>query len=1152
MNLFKNEKAKKLYTPFVCQSGHFVVNDIVGSAFNIAYSYHNQKDKYLLVTPTLYKAQQLYSLLASLIDPSVISLFPSDELLRAELIAENNELSALRIYTLYQLINNKIDILIVPTSSLLRYLPSFDLFKEGIIDIKINDTINIKDITSILVRNGYRRVNKIDQSMQFALRGDIIDIFTLNYDHPVRIELFDDTVESIRLFNIATQTSFERKEKVTILTASDLLLDEEDKEEAIKYLKENLNKEVVNLGIDDSLNLRNKIEDIINDLCMSSYSAKMYKYYSVFNKKKCNILDYCKDFKQIFIDFDGVKHNADMLLYESSEYLLELKEKHEIIGDLSYYYSFDELPISGACFYHNLARNEKDKVCDISVVKDVVFKDKEALDIIHSYLSEGYDVKIFISTNEKYLSLKQLLDNSNIHYVCNDIFEMSNKIKVNLSLYSFPYGVLLKEIKTVILTEKELFKTPTKIYRYSSRYKEGTILKSYEELEKGDYVVHEYQGIGIFDSLETIEVDGVSKDYMKILYAGDEILYVPLNQFSLVRKYLAKEGRKPKLNKLHSASWEKKKQAIKERINDLANRLMALYKEREAIKGFAFSKDDEFVELFEKKRPFILTKDQARSLDEIKKDMESDTPMDRLLCGDVGFGKTEVAFTAAFKAINDGKQVALLCPTTLLARQHYERAKERFAGFDIKIAIFSRLIPQKAQNRYIKEIQEGKIHLIIGTHRLLSKSIIFKDLGLLIVDEEQRFGVEQKEKIKEFKNNVDVLTLSATPIPRTLQISLVGMRSLSLINSAPKDRYPVQTYVLPYKSVVVKELIERELARMGQVFYLHNKINTIYECANKLQTALPSARIGVAHGQMERDEIEEVMNKFYLGEIDVLVSTSIIENGLDVPNANMIIVERSELYGLSQLYQIKGRVGRGDRIAYAYLLYNDNKVLNEDATKRLKAIKDFTALGSGYKIAQRDLLIRGAGDILGPEQAGFIDSIGLDMYIKLLNSSVKEKMDDFDDLKRRQNTSFDNDGYIPLSYAINEGNKFDLYARIEGCKSIESLYECKKDVIDMYGPMPSSVSLLFDKQEIQIHIDNSKIDDLKIYNTYCMIRLGKEYLNIKGIGNILFEKLSPYISFVKLTFKDNVLSLRIDKGKYWISNLKDIIKTLEGIINYER
>ena len=526
--------------------------------------------------------------------------------------------------------------------------------------------------------------------------------------------------------------------------------------------------------------------------------------------------------------------------------------------------------------------------------------------------------------------------------------------------------------------------------------------------------------------------------------------------------------------------------------------------------------------------------------------------MDRLLCGDVGFGKTEIAFRAAFKAILSGKQVAILCPTTILARQHYQLALSRFSKYDVKIAIFSRLINLSRQKDYIEGVRNGSIHLIIGTHRLLSKDISFSNLGLLIIDEEQRFGVEQKERLKELKNNVDVLTLSATPIPRTLQISLLGMRSLSLINTPIKDRMPVQTYVLPYKFSVVKELILRELSRQGQVFYLYNRVDKLYEISNRLQKEIPQARIAVGHGQMSKNEIEDVMMKFYNGEIDILVCTTIIENGIDVSNANMIIVQNADTYGLSQLYQIKGRVGRSDRIAYAYLFYNNEKKLTDTAKKRLKAIKEFATLGSGYKIAQRDLLIRGAGDILGPNQAGYIDSIGLDMYIKLLNEAVKNKINPVDETETKietKNISIDLniDAYIDDKYA-KEGDKIELYQQIEKCDNLDDLVKLKSDIRDIYGPLPKNVSLLFDKQEIDILVKLSQIEDLKIYKNYYDIILSNKYLQIKGIGNILFELMMPYIKYCRITYQQGVFKINMIKDDDWIVTLKKVLKDLLKIV----
>ncbi len=617
---------------------------------------------------------------------------------------------------------------------------------------------------------------------------------------------------------------------------------------------------------------------------------------------------------------------------------------------------------------------------------------------------------------------------------------------------------------------------------------------------------------------------------------------------------MAREGAKPKLTRLHSSDWEKTKQKIKEKIDDLANRLYALYNERSQVEGYAFYSDDELQKQFEDDFPFELTKDQQTSLKEIKKDMESPHPMDRLLCGDVGFGKTEIAFRAAFKCILSGKQAAILCPTTILARQHYQLALERFPKYDVKIALFSRLVNMSTQKEYISGVKDGSIHLIIGTHRMLSKDITFKNLGLLIIDEEQRFGVEQKERLKELKTNIDVLTLTATPIPRTLQISLLGMRSLSLINSPIQNRTPIQTYVLPYKESIIKELIIRELSRQGQVFYLYNRIETLYEVSNRLQKALPNARIAIGHGQMSKAQLEDVMMKFYNGDIDVLICTSIIENGIDVPNANMIIVENADHYGLSQLYQIRGRVGRSDRIAYAYLFYNADKKLNDTAKKRLKAIKEFTTLGSGYKIAQRDLLIRGAGDILGPNQAGYIDSIGLDMYIKLLNNAVKNKISpkeqleiDEENINNTKIIDLSIDAYIDDSYAC-KGDKIELYQQIENCKDLDSLAIVKNNIRDIYGPIPKETLLLFDKQEISILVKDSKIEDLKNYRQDIEIILGDEYLKIKGIGNILFEKMLSYYQLIKINYRNNIFKIIITKDKDWLINLKKVLKDLITIV----
>ena len=1153
-NIFKKLEKNFLVNKFTNASdGKFIVDDILSSAFIVSSSYLTKKQKYLLICPNLYKAQLLYSSLLDFVGDKNVSLFPADELIRVESLTQNYELSSQRVYTLFQICNNDVDIVVANLAGCIRYLPSPEEFKQNIFKFQIGDKINIKDIRLKLIRAGYHLVNKIDQSLQFAIRGDIIDIFSLNLEKPVRIELFDDEIESIRYFEISTQVSTTNIESVIILPASEMLFTNEEINDCINKLNIELEKYKKALSSSNFEILENNIEILKNKLLMFENDYDVYKYFKFFKKNVSNIFKYCKDYQIVLVDEEAVFSENSLLNFEAGEFKKELLAQHSVIDKIDFYLdikdAFTKYKYIGLC---EAIDNFDNNMFKTTIVQLLAKSESEIIDIIKTYLNREYDVMICLNSLDKINSVEKILESNSLNYDKYVDWTIPSKNHISINVKNLPYGLVFEEEKIVILTDKELFKGKIHSYRYSSKFKEGTILKSYEELEPGDYVVHEYQGIGQFLEINTLEVDGVHKDYLKLLYANDEYLYVPLSQFQLIRKYMAREGVKPKLTRLKSKDWEKTKQKIQEKINDLANRLFNLYEERSKVDGFSFQNDDEIQLAFENDFPYSLTKDQETSLEEIKKDMESPIPMDRLLCGDVGFGKTEIAFRAAFKAILSGKQVAILCPTTILARQHYQLAKERFTKYDVKIAIFSRLVPISKQKEYIKSVRDGTIHLIIGTHRLLSKDIVFNNLGLLIIDEEQRFGVEQKEKIKELKNNVDVLTLSATPIPRTLQISLLGMRSLSLINTPIENRMPVQTYVLPYKENVVKELILRELSRNGQVFYLYNRIESLYRIATKLQSQIPNARIATAHGQMSKNEIEDVMLKFYNGEIDVLVCTSIIENGIDVSNANMIIVENADMYGLSQLYQIKGRVGRSDRIAYAYLFYNGKKELNDNAKKRLKAIKEFASLGSGYKIAQRDLLIRGAGDILGPNQAGYIDSIGLDLYMRLLNDAVKKRISP-DDLFKDKNANkqieidLNLDAYIDDNYAKG-GDKIELYQQIQNCADLDSLVQVEGNIRDIYGPMPKNVQLLFEKQEIDILVKESQIENINIMQYQIELILGKKYLDIKGIGNILFEKLMPYVNLCKINYLNGILKITLKKNNQWIENLKNILKDLIRIV----
>ena len=1145
MDLFSKLKNNAVIPLFQREKGHFVVDDNSGIALLIATSYKDKKAPYLVVTSNLYKAQKVYSNLVSFLSKDNVLLFPSDELIRAETIAQSKEMAAQRLYVLNEIINRKNLIIVTNLASATRYLPAPELFKERTFALKKGHHYNLKDIRHKLINDGYALVNKVDQSLQFAIRGDVLDIFSVNLDNPVRIEFFDDEIESIRYFDLAKQTSIKEIEEVTILPATDILFTDEEKSAGADKLYQYLEREQKELPLSQFEKIRDTVDDLAFQINEGQLDEKFYKYYCLLTKEHNSIFNYCQNFTKVFVDEDAIRNAHDILQNDSHAYLSELYENGKALSRLEIYQNIYSLcNPKKHLTTSSLITSPSDIVFSMRNIPYQASKKNDALNIVFNYLNDGYQIVLALNNKEHLNTMQELLNFHQIPYEMVHDFDLPKQNKVAISLNNLTNGFALNDEKIAYLTSAELFNEKVRAARFDNRFKEATILRSYEELEPGDYVVHEYQGIGQFICLQTLEIEGVHKDYLKIAYWGNEFLYVPLAQFQLVRKYLGKEGATPRLSHLHSKDWENTKKKAKARVNDLAERLMHLYVERSKVQGFAFQSDDEFQREFENEFDYPLTPDQEKALNEIKKDMESIAPMDRLLCGDVGFGKTEVAMRAAFKAILSGKQVAILCPTTLLARQHYELALKRFANFDVNVVVFSRLVSTKKQNEYLKDVESGKAHLIIGTHRLLSKNLHFKDLGLLIVDEEQRFGVEQKERIKELKQDIDVLTLTATPIPRTLQISLIGVRSLSKIDTPPQDRMPIQTYVTPFKMDVVKELIERELGRQGQVFYLHNNISTLYNRVSLLQKMLPSVKFGVVHGKMEKDDIEDVMVRFYDGDIDVLVSTSIIENGIDVPNANMIIVEDSENYGLSQLYQIKGRVGRSNRMAYAYLMYSEYKVLNEKAQKRLKALQDFTELGSGYKIAQRDLMIRGAGDILGPEQAGFIDSIGLDMYIKLLNEAIKEKLTgEIEDEVSEYTPTLNVDAYIPNSYA-QEGDKIELYQEILHAPSLDVLDGIKEKTRDVYGRLPEEVDLLFSKRSVDLLVKEAHVLKLEERPKFVEINLGDEYINIKGIGNILFEALIPFLAFVKISYANNVFKILLNKGKNWLLDLENILKSL--------
>ncbi len=1122
------------------------MDDTLGVSLLVATSYINKKENILVLANNLYNAQRIANLLSSLVGNDEVVLFPSDELIRAETLASSKEFTSQRLYAL-SLINNKSKkIVIAHPASVLRYLPDPALFNSLSLYLKVGDVIDINELVKKLTLSGYYRVNRIDKSLEFARRGDIVDIYSINYDLPIRISFFDDEIESISFFDVASQESVKKIDNIKILPASDMLFSSEDKQ-LIKDKLLNQAKLDQDLVKDNYENLMFSLEEVINGFENQSNSDKLYKYFSYLNDNNFTLIDYFKPSMIITANREQFDVSSNLLIKESKDYLDDLFKEGRCISHLEMFINPEKI-LNNKIVIN--CKKYKERSTDIEFkVRPIINEGSNINATILSYIETNNKVLFALSNPSQLENVKNILEELKIDYENVDGLNLP-KSKVGLTIFSLNEGFELLDEKIAVITSKELFNFHSRNSSFASRFKEGNILHSYQDLNPGDYVVHEYNGIGKFVDIETIEVDGVHRDFMHIMYAGGDKLFVPLNQFRLIRKYSGREGFTPKLSSLNGTAWNKSKEKIKERLNELTERLSNLYKDRASIGGYAFPKDDEFQTKFNNEFSYKLTDDQEQAYREIRDDMEKPYPMDRLLCGDVGFGKTEVAFRAIFKCINSGKQAALLCPTTLLCRQHYELAKVRFASFGVKIAVFSRLIPLKEQRKYIKEIKEGTIHLVIGTHRLLSKEIEFNNLGLLVVDEEQRFGVEQKERIKEIKKDVDVLSLSATPIPRTLQMSLVGIRSLSQINTAPRLRNAIQTYVTAYSETIIKELIERELSREGQIFYLHNNVGTIYEKASRLKKMIPLANVGVVHGKMDRNEIEEVMLKFYSGEINLLVATSIIENGLDVPNANMIIVENADTFGLSQLYQIKGRVGRSDRIAYAYLLFNEHKILNQDAQKRLKAIQEFAELGSGYKIAQRDLMIRGAGDILGKEQAGFIDTVGMDLYIKLLNEAVNKHNQEII-IDHKPNKLLSIDAYIPNTY-IKEEEKVEIYQTIENAKDVKEVNKIKHKLRDIYGRIPLEVNNLLIKKKIDINTESGEFRTIREVDNKLIILLSESFCEKKGIAVKLFDILYDYMDKVKISYLKKELRLEIIKEGLWLNDLDEITNKIHKLYLSEK
>lgn len=1129
------------------------IDEIVGGSFFVVDRYcENKKTEknIILLCPSLNISNKIYDILINFIPKQDIVLFLENESVRINYISEGKDIIANRIFALSSLIEAKNKIFILTPSSYYRYYPKKEEFLLSVIKVKKGDNIDISKLENQLSLIGYLRVAKIDQSLQYAKRGDIIDVFSINYDKPIRIEFFDDLIESIRFFDIGTQLSNSETNEITIFPANTLIFNNKEKSQIQNKISKILSNDLTRIEENQKDYFKNNILNDIEKLNKNNVSSSNYKYYGFLKEDPVSITTYLSNFETIIINQEQFLNKKNNLVNESNSFLADLCLRYKSISGLTLFNENIDIVSKNSSKNYFLSSLFIDKTEKIVIpLNSPKISNKNNLDfskIIDFYINEFNKILILVK-NKMYLNkVLDYLEYRKIDYCILDSLKDKLTNKVNIMISSTFMSIEDKKDSFAIIDSNILFNSVFSNYKYTSKFREGVILNSYEELEENDYVVHETYGIGKYLGIKELEINDKKEDYLEITFLNNDELFVPLYSFNLIRKYSGNEGKIPKLSSLHSEAWKKQKQRIKEKINELADKLLELYRDRTKIEGFVFNQDDlkqkEFEDFFEHE----LTFDQEKSLEEIKKDMESNVLMDRLLCGDVGFGKTEIAFRAAYKAILSKKQVLMIAPTTLLAKQHFEVAKSRFINTNVKISLLTRNETNKDVQNILEKTKSGDINFIIGTHKALSDKLIFNNLGLLIIDEEQRFGVEQKEKNKIKYKNIDVLTLSATPIPRTLQSSLTGLKSISTIQTPPKERLPIELYLIEKDYKVLKEIIEREISRGGQIYYVHNDISTMEEVYIKLKELLPKLKIEIIHGKMNKESINKAMTLFYLNEVDLLLSTTIIENGIDVRNANLIIVDNADRYGLSQLYQIKGRVGRGDKVSYCYLLVDKAKKINEDAKKRLKAIQDFTELGSGYKIAQRDLLIRGAGEILGKEQAGFIDDLGIDLYIKLLNEAIKNKEKGQIPVEKEEKNKriiIPKPLFIPKEYASNS-EKLELYQKLISINNVNDLEKFQNECKDQYGNiiLPSLRNLI-EQRKIDIYLSFEEFSEVKETNDNIYLTLSQTFSNIEGIGQEIFIALISYSSTLKFKYEDKKIKLVFLKNRS-----KDYIETFLNMI----
>ena len=1035
-----------------------------------------KEDRIVLLTSTYGEAEGLVSDLISILGEELVYPFLVDDAPMVEFLMSSQEKIISRVEALRFLTDSsKKGILVCNIAASRLILPSPNAFKDSIVKISVGEEYDQHVFIHQLKENGYRKVTQVQTQGEFSLRGDILDIFEISQLEPCRIEFFGDEIDGIRSFEVETQLSKENKTELTIFPASDMLLREKDYQRGQSALEKQISKTLSPI-------LKSYLEEILSSFHQKQSHADSRKFLSLCYDKTWTVFDYIeKDTSIFFDDYQKLMNQYEVFERELAQYFTEELQNSKAFSDMQYFSDIEQIykKQSPVTFFSNLQKGlgnlKFDKIYQFNQYPMQEFFNQFSFlkEEIERYKKMDYTIILQSSNSMGSKTLEDMLEEYQIKLDSRDKTSIC-KESVNLIEGNLRHGFHFVDEKILLITEHEIFQKKLKRRFRRQHVSNAERLKDYNELEKGDYVVHHIHGIGQYLGIETIEIKGIHRDYVSVQYQNGDQISIPVEQIHLLSKYISSDGKAPKLNKLNDGHFKKAKQKVKNQVEDIADDLIKLYSERSQLKGFAFSADDDDQDAFDDAFPYVETDDQLRSIEEIKRDMQASQPMDRLLVGDVGFGKTEVAMRAAFKAVNDHKQVVILVPTTVLAQQHYTNFKERFQNFAVNIDVLSRFRSKKEQTATLEKLKNGQVDILIGTHRVLSKDVVFADLGLMIIDEEQRFGVKHKETLKELKKQVDVLTLTATPIPRTLHMSMLGIRDLSVIETPPTNRYPVQTYVLEKNDSVIRDAVLREMERGGQVYYLYNKVDTIVQKVSELQELIPEASIGYVHGRMSEVQLENTLLDFIEGQYDILVTTTIIETGVDIPNANTLFIENADHMGLSTLYQLRGRVGRSNRIAYAYLMYRPEKSISEVSEKRLEAIKGFTELGSGFKIAMRDLSIRGAGNLLGKSQSGFIDSVGFELYSQLLEEAIAKRNGNANANTRTKGNAeliLQIDAYLPDTYISDQRHKIEIYKKIRQIDNRVNYEELQEELIDRFGEYPDVVAYLLEIGLVKSYLD---------------------------------------------------------------------------------